>query len=266
MLAMLATIFNSDRLQNEIFEHIGNSVTSVTASVIDAQIENLTYRLLYSLPEKVNAVINCDGVQLDDKENVFIKFERFVVEKQDILKNCSSLLDSKVNNLGTILEPKFRVYDLCSIVDQTPKDLSLKVDRLLQSSDLSQQESEVQGSLFKFPKFPFAQEGQYVLFKSNTSELFNQTTAKNYVFRPDIIQLTGSSRSLDTFSNNQQQEDNVMLLTPNQKSRSLEIYPCCKKLVCMTIVGSMKWDKNKKGRERLVFLPRHLLFRKKHVK
>ena len=199
---------------------------------------------------------------IKNERNVFIKFERFVVEKQDILKNCSSLLDSKVKNPGTILEPKFRVYDLCSIVDQTPKDMSLKVDRLLQSSDLSQQDSEVQGSLFKFPKFPFAQGVQYVLFKSNTSESFNQTTAKNCEFRPDIIQLTGSSRSLDTFSNSQQQEDNMMLLTPNQKSRSLEIYPCCKKLVCMTIVGSMKWDKNKKGRERLVFLPRHLLFRK----
>ena len=58
-------------LHNEINKLSDSSNTLVSKSVFDEEVETLTYRLTFSLAEKVIDVANCGQDQTDSKENNF---------------------------------------------------------------------------------------------------------------------------------------------------------------------------------------------------
>ena len=126
------------QLQCEISELTnGNGdILSVSKSVLYEQIETLTYGLKVSLTEKVNDVLDCGEGQIDVKEDVLSKYEKFVVVQQDVLDNCSILLSSEVKtDEPVIIGPKLSLHDVsvkptkdCSIDDQISSDMSLQVE------------------------------------------------------------------------------------------------------------------------------------------
>ena len=114
---LLATVANAEftSIENSVKKLQGNiqaisesSITMVSKSVFDAQIENLSYRLTLVLMEKVNAVLNSEGdPTVDSKGSFHTKFENFVVSQQAILDSCTSILFSKVKMDEAAVEPKF---------------------------------------------------------------------------------------------------------------------------------------------------------------
>ena len=114
---LLVTVANAEftsiensvkKLQVDIQAIADSSITMVSKSVFDAQIENLSYRLTSGLMEKVNAVLNSEeDPTVDSKESFLAKFENFVVSQQAILDSCTSVLFSKVKLDETAVEPKF---------------------------------------------------------------------------------------------------------------------------------------------------------------
>ena len=109
------------KLQNDISNFADGSLTLVSKSVYDAQIENMTHRLTVGLMEKVDAFMSSDTDETESKQTLLKRFQRFLVEQQEILDNCSSMLCVKVKTDDPSLESKFSMSGVSAHLPIVPQ-------------------------------------------------------------------------------------------------------------------------------------------------